>query len=139
MFGILVVTHGTMAEGIVDSLEMIMGNQEQLKALSFKPGDDINSLGEDIQNSIKILDTGEGVLVLVDLFGASPYNQAAMSKKELPNNDYRLVTGVSLPMLIEACSQRHMGKVIGEAYTVVIESAKDGVKEFFELLEERNK
>ena len=83
MTGILIVTHGEMATGMMDSLRLIMGEQEAYQTLSVKHGDDIVEFSEKIQAGIRQLDKGEGVLVLVDLFSASPYNQVAMCFNKL--------------------------------------------------------
>ncbi|MBL1230423.1 PTS sugar transporter subunit IIA [Enterococcus sp. BWB1-3] len=134
MTGILIVTHGKMADGIMDSLELIMGKQQNYHTLSLCHGDDINLFADQIQEQIKKLDKGNGVLVMVDLFSASPYNQTAMSFKKLEGHNYRLISGVNLPMVIEAFNQRMLGIVLDNMYKNVMQAGKDGIKEFFEEL-----
>ena len=89
MTGIAIVTHGEMAIGLMDSLSLIMGEQEDYQTLGLKHGDDIGEFGEKIQTAICELDTGDGVLVFVDLFSASTYNQAAMSFNKLKGGKRR--------------------------------------------------
>lgn len=138
MAGILLVTHGTMAEGIMDSLRLIMGEQTECDTLSLKHGDSIEEFAESIQKSIVDLDNGEGVLVLVDLFSASPYNQAAISFNKLKNHKYRLISGVNLPMVIEAFNQRMIGSDLETMYTAAMNAGKEGIKEFLEEMEKLN-
>lgn len=136
--GILVVTHGEMATGLMDSLSLIMGEQEDYQTLGLKHGDDIVEFSEKIQVGICGLDQGEGVLVLVDLFSASPYNQAAMSFNKLKDHKYRLVSGVNLPMLIEAFNQRMIGADLETMYQAAMNAGKDGIKEFLEEMAKLN-
>ena len=136
--GILVVTHGEMATGLMDSLRLIMGDQEDYQTLGLKHGDDIVEFSEKIQAGICELDQGEGVLVLVDLFSASPYNQAAMSFNKLKDHKYRLVSGVNLPMLIEAFNQRMIGADLETMYQAAMNTGKDGIKEFLEEMAKLN-
>ena len=138
MTGILVVTHGEMATGLMDSLSLIMGEQEDYQTLGLKHGDDIVEFSEKIQAGICELDQGEGVLVLVDLFSASPYNQAAMSFSKLKDHKYRLVSGVNLPMLIEAFNQRMIGADLETMYQAAMNAGKDGIKEFLEEMAKLN-
>ncbi|MDT2669884.1 PTS sugar transporter subunit IIA [Enterococcus dongliensis] len=132
MTGILIVTHGEMARGMIDSLNLIMGDQEEYQTLGLKHGDDIIAFKEEIQASIRQLDRGDGVLVLVDLFSASPYNQAALSFNELKGHKYRLISGVNLPMLIEAFNQRMIGEDLETMYQKAMIAGKEGIKEFLE-------
>ncbi|MFQ7234589.1 MAG: PTS sugar transporter subunit IIA [Enterococcus hulanensis] len=138
MTGILVVTHGEMATGLMDSLSLIMGEQEDYQTLGLKHGDDIVEFSEKIQTGICELDQGEGVLVLVDLFSASPYNQAAMSFNKLKDHKYRLVSGVNLPMLIESFNQRMIGADLETMYQAAMNAGKDGIKEFLEEMAKLN-
>ena len=131
MTGIVIVTHGEMATGLMDSLSLIMGEQEDYQTLGLKHGDDIGEFGEKIQTAICELDTGDGVLVFVDLFSASPYNQAAMSFNKLKEHHYRLISGVNLPMIVEAFNQRMIGADLETMYQAMT-AGKDGIKEFLE-------
>lgn len=135
MVGILLVTHGEMAPGIINALSLIMGEQTDYKTLGLFHGDDISQFKDKIQEAIIDLDTGEGVLVLVDLFSASPYNQTAMLFNDLQNHKLRLVSGVNLPMVIEAFNQRLIGSDLDTIYRSAMLTATEGVKEFLEEFE----
>lgn len=139
MIGVLVATHGKMAEGILDSAELIIGKQDNCKVLSLCHGDSIELFGESIKNAIIELNQGDGVLVFTDLFAASPYNQAALNYQHLKNCRYRSITGVNLPMLIEALSQRMVSEDLDAITESIIEVGKEGIKElFFELKKVKN-
>jgi len=102
MVGMLIVTHGRLGEGLLDAMQMIAGPQEKVDFVSLKEGDSIDELKERILNTVKMLDDGSGVLVFVDMFGASPSNAAAY----LLNENVEVITGVNLPMLLEIVSFR---------------------------------
>ena len=67
MVGIVLASHGGMAKGMLESAEMIMGEQEQIQALALNPQDDPLSLSEKMKEAAKAVDTGDGVILLVDL------------------------------------------------------------------------
>ena len=97
MFGIIVGTHGAFAEGILQSCEMIYGKREKLKAVTLVPGEGPDDVVAKYEKAIKELGT-EKVLFLNDLLGGSPYNAAC--RIVATNENYGIVTGVNLPMLI---------------------------------------
>ncbi|RKS85974.1 PTS system mannose-specific IIA component [Orbus hercynius] len=134
MIGVLLVSHGKMAEGIKDSVGMIVGDIGQFDTLALIPGQDIANLGTDILAKTKALNSGDGVLIFVDLFGASPYNA---SMKCLPewdklNIQTRVVTGMSLPMVITAVCNRDFSsleELAQDSINAGIENMKDAVAE----------
>lgn len=77
------------------------------------------------------MDKGKGVLVFTDLFAASPYNQTAAIYKDLKNHDYRSISGVNLPMLLESFGRRLSNESLEEITSAVIETGKGGIKELF--------
>lgn len=120
--GILVITHGIFGEELIKSAEMIVGAQENVKALSLMPGMDPADLIIDVQT---ILDTmPEGSLVMSDLFGGTPSNVSAAVASQ---RKIAAIAGVSLCMLIESLSLRlsMRGEELAEA---VIQAGKLGCK-----------
>jgi PTS system mannose-specific IIA component len=103
MVGILVVTHGSLAEELVKAARRIVGDVEELKAVVIDWDDDVTVAGKVIQDAIKQLDTGCGVLILTDMFGGTPTN---ISLSFLTEGKVEIVTGVNLPMLIKYCNLR---------------------------------
>ena len=99
MVGILLVTHGQMASGLLNATELIVGEQEAVATIELKEMDAIDALEASIDQEVLKLNSGDGVLVLVDLFGASPFNASARVAVRYPDVD--VITGMNLPMLLE--------------------------------------
>lgn len=102
MIGIVLAGHGSFCEGLRDAAQMIMGPQEQLALVPLGPAENLDEYREKLERARDEVDSGDGVLVLVDLFGGSPSNVAAY----LLGPTTEVVTGVSLPMLLEVLSAR---------------------------------
>lgn len=130
MFGILVATHGKMAEGIVDAGNLIVGEQDNIDHIALVHGKDIEEFGNELADKIRALDTGEGVLVLTDIYGASPYNQSAMKKQELSDVNYRIFSGVNLPMYLEAISKSLINEKLENVWEELLETSKESIRDF---------
>ena len=72
MVGIIVMTHGALAQGIVDAAELITGPAHQVQTLSLRREDNVNDLNDAFVAALEQVDTGDGVLVLTDLMGGLP-------------------------------------------------------------------
>ncbi len=103
MIGLVVVTHGRLAEEFRAALEHVVGAQERLETLCIGPDDDMESRREDILRAIRRVDDGSGVIVLTDMFGGTPSN-LAISALEPGRVD--VIAGVNLPMLVKLASVR---------------------------------
>ena len=97
MIGVLLVTHGQFCESMKESTEMVLGVQKNFYSLPLNPEDDIVCLQSRLLNKIQEMDQGEGVIVLVDLFGGSPYNAAASCLKHA---HMECVAGMNFPMIL---------------------------------------
>jgi len=106
MIGLVVVTHGRLAEEFLSAAEHVVGPQERVKAVSIGPDDDMEKRRGDILNAAKEVDDGDGVIILTDMFGGTPSN-LAISVMEKANAE--VVAGVNLPMLIKLASVRADG------------------------------
>lgn len=108
MVGLLLVTHGDLAKSLLNSAALIMGEAPLIESYGLYHGDDVDELKEKVKSAVKRLydqSEGDGVLVLVDLFGGSPSNAAARSLHELKDIvKAECVTGVNLPMLLEVAT-----------------------------------
>ena len=126
MIGICVISHGKLASGLKDSCELILGEQTQFLTLGLRDGDDFEEFKKSVLNSIKQVNHDKGVLVFVDLFGASPYNSVLFTFPELISSgiDVRMISGVNLPMIIEACDKRE-NMDLEELFHKVIHSGKE--------------
>ena len=104
MIGILIVSHGTLGESLIHCASHVMGKRPlYLRQLGVTVHDDPEAILPQAQDLIRFLDTGDGVLILSDIFGATPSNIAC--KLLLPGR-VEGVAGVNLPMLIRALSYR---------------------------------
>lgn len=130
MIGILLVSHGKMAEGIKDSVKMIVGDVEQFETLELIPGQDTEELKANILKKSKLLNSGKGVIILVDLYGASPYNasMACIPEWEKEGIDTRVISGMNLPMTITAICNRDFSTVT-DLTLEVIEAGKQDIKD----------
>lgn len=108
MVALLLVTHGDLAKALVGGVKLIMGDAPLVETYGLYHGDDIDGLKDTVKDAIIRLEEqseGDGVLVLTDLLGGSPYNATARSFYELGNNvKAECITGVNLPMVLEAAS-----------------------------------
>ncbi len=103
MIGVLLVTHGNFCESIKESTEMVLGFQKNFYSLPLDPGDDVANLRSRVLNKIQEMDQGEGVIVLVDLFGGSPYNAVASCLK---CTHTECIAGMNFPMLLGILENR---------------------------------
>lgn len=118
MTHIIVATHGKFSEEIVNSAAMVYGEDENCHVVTFLPGEGGEHLVEKYNAIIATLPGNEPVLFLVDLFGGSPYNAAARVASGLDNTD--IVTGISLPMLLEVLDAKD-----GSSLPELVETAKE--------------
>lgn len=104
MIGVIICTHSLFAEGLKSAAEMIVGEQENLIAITFNNGDSIDLLVEKMTSaSAEFESQGIPYVFLVDLFGASPFNAAMLSTV---GKNTSIVSGVNLGFLLELLSQR---------------------------------
>lgn len=103
MIGIVLVTHGRLAAEFVAALEHVVGPQPQVAAVCIEPEDDIEARRREIAERLRDVDSGEGVVILTDMFGGTPSN-LAISLMERPRVE--VVAGVNLPMLVKLAAVR---------------------------------
>lgn len=103
MKGIVLMSHGDMAKGMAQSATMFFGdNIEQFTYCCLKPENSPEDFALSLQEAIKQVDSGEGVILLADLFGGTPCNQAIFQL----NENVELIAGMSFPLLMELLGQR---------------------------------
>ncbi|MEQ8165624.1 MAG: PTS sugar transporter subunit IIA [Alphaproteobacteria bacterium] len=103
MIGLVLVTHGRLAEEFIAALEHVVGRQEHIAAVSIGPDDDMEVRRKDIVAEIEKVDQGDGVVVLTDMFGGTPSNLAISI---MESGKVEVLAGVNLPMLIKLVSVR---------------------------------
>ncbi|EIW12565.1 PTS system, IIA component, mannose/fructose/sorbose family [Lactiplantibacillus pentosus KCA1] len=134
MVGIVIASHGNFASGLLDAATLIIGEQTNVFTIGLKHGDDVAEFGEALSAGVAKVDEGNGVLVLTDLFGASPYNQAVMLSRRMEKLNYQLLTGVNLPMLLQALNDRMLDKDLEEMKANSKSAGQDGIVDFFAKL-----
>ncbi len=115
MIGVVLVTHGRLAQEFIDALEHVVGPQQSIAAVCIGPDDDMEQRRREIVESVAAVDGGKGVVLLTDMFGGTPSNLAI---SVLDQGRIEVVAGVNLPMLIKLASLRgkeSMATVITEA------------------------
>ena len=127
MVGIILASHGQFAEGILQSGSMIFGEQENVKAVILKPSEGPDDLRAKLEEAVASFDNQDEVLFLVDLWGGTPFNQSNTLFEE-HKDKWAIVSGLNLPMLIEAYASRFSMESAQEIAAHIIETAKDGVK-----------
>ena len=112
MIGVVVVTHGQLANELVNAAEMIVGDLPQFTAVSIGWHDDVNDAREDIAQAVERVRGEEGVLLLTDMFGGTPSN---LGMTFLETDRLEVITGVNLPMLIKLASLRRSSDLLAVA------------------------
>jgi PTS system ascorbate-specific IIA component len=106
MTGILLITHGSLGEALLANAAHVLGGmQPNAVAMNIQPGDRANDRLAEARSIVKAIDSGAGVLVLTDIFGATPANIAGCL---LTSAQVEGLAGVSLPMLVKALAYRHL-------------------------------
>ena len=103
MIGIVVVTHGRLADEFVAAIEHIVGGQKNMSAISIGPDDDIKQRRADILDAVTRVGSDSGVIVLTDMFGGTPSNLAISVMKP---GKVEVIAGINLPMLVKLASVR---------------------------------
>ena len=103
MIGVVLVTHGRLAVEFIAALEHVVGPQMQIAAICIGPDDDMEQRRHEILTSIGKVDSGEGVVLLTDMFGGTPSNLAI---SVMDRGKIEVIAGINLPMLIKLASVR---------------------------------
>ncbi|MDY5974706.1 PTS sugar transporter subunit IIB [Streptococcus hyovaginalis] len=128
--GIIIASHGKFAEGIHQSGSMIFGDQEKVQVVTFMPSEGPDDLYGHFNNAIAQFDADDEILVLADLWSGSPFNQASRVMGENPDRKFAIITGLNLPMLIQAYTERMMDANAGvdQVAANIIKESRDGIK-----------
>ena len=105
MIGMVLVTHGRLAEEFVSALEHVVGKQKNIAAICIGPDDDMERRRQEILDQVAKVDSGEGVVLLTDMFGGTPSN-LAISVMSQPKVE--VLAGINLPMLIKLAKIREI-------------------------------
>lgn len=125
MIGIVLVTHGNLAREFLAAMEHVVGKQEQARAISIGPDDDMEQRRADILAAAAEVDTGEGAILLTDMFGGTPSNLAISI---IDRAKVEVLAGVNLPMLIKLASVRRT-----ETLADAVVQARDAGKKYISV------
>ncbi len=112
MIGMVLVTHGRLADEFVNALEHVVGPQENVATVCIGPDDDMEQRRKDILASIAQVDRGKGVVLLTDMFGGTPSNLAI---SVIDKANVEVIAGINLPMLIKLASVRKTDALMAAA------------------------
>jgi len=138
MVGIIIASHGEFAEGILQSGAMIFGEQQNVAAVTLMPSEGPNDLRQKIEAGIASFEDSEQILILVDLWGGTPFNQAN-GLLDGHEDKWAIVSGLNLPMLIEAYAARFTDASAHEIAAKIHQTAIEGVRIKPEELEPQTK
>ena len=103
MIGIVLVSHGNLANEFAKTLEHIVGPQENLMTVSLFPDDDMEVKRKEIQDAVQQVGGNQGVVILTDMFGGTPSN---LAHSLLKGQNVEIVAGMNLPLLVKLVSSR---------------------------------
>ncbi|WP_415981446.1 PTS sugar transporter subunit IIA [Anaerostipes caccae] len=130
---VIAVSHGSYSKGLVESTQMLVGEQENLVAYGLFPEQTVATLTEKLEAEIQNTKEGEEILFVSDLFHGSPFN-AIVSLME--HHDIYHVTGINLPLMVEVMMGRYAGKSAEVIRAWLLEAAAGTVKDVRKLFEE---
>lgn len=134
MVGIILASHGEFANGIKQSSEMIFGQQPDVEAVILLPSEGPDQFRKKLEDAIASLSSQEQVLILCDLWGGTPFNQSSAVLKG-HEDKWAIVTGMNLPMIIEAYAQRLGSDDAHEIATHICATGAEGCKTLPESLQ----
>ena len=123
--GMVLVTHGRLAEELIAALEHVVGSQPNIISICIGPDDDMEQRRQEILESAAKADEGDGVVLLTDMFGGTPSNLAI---SVMDNANVEIIAGVNLPMLIKLASVRKT-----ETLAEAIESAQEAGRKYINI------
>lgn len=103
MIGLILVTHGHLADQFVEAMEHVVGKQTGVETVCIGPNDDMEQRRAEIAKAIETVDMGMGIIILTDLFGGTPSNLAISL---LDAGHVEVIAGINLPMLIRLAGAR---------------------------------
>lgn len=103
MIGLILVTHGRLAEEFVHAMQHVVGRQEAVATVCIGPNDDMERRRREIAEAITAVDSGQGTIILTDLFGGTPSNLAISLMQA---GKVEVIAGINLPMLIRLAGAR---------------------------------
>lgn len=124
MIGLVLAAHGDLAKGFLSAAELIAGKQDSFVVLALEEGMSPEEFRSKIKEGIEEADTGQGVLILADLFGGTPGNIALEFTLQ---DNVRLVAGINLGLVLEATQMRSFDLSLDELSQQLVPLGKEGI------------
>ena len=132
MRGIVITSHGPMAQGILETSKLFFGEQPQLTARCLDANDNPDEFVDVLKEAINEVDTGDGVVVFCDMLFGSPCNcMARVVAENLESDRIKVVTGVNLAMILQILATREAGD---PAVEELLNAGKDGIVDLIATL-----
>lgn len=125
MIGIVLAAHGPLPDALLESARMILGDPGQIATVTLMPGDSLEGLVERLRAAVEEVSAEDGVLILLDLFGGTPSNAAALLTQQIER--VYAVSGVNVPMLLETLMDRQYADNVQALAATAFESGQQGV------------
>lgn len=136
LIGLLLVTHGNLGSALLDSTEIIAGKVKQAGAVGLFHGDSPEQFRGKIEKEIELLDTGDGIIVMVDIIGGTPGNEAM---KMTSDHKLKILSGVNLAMVLEFTLNREFVNNVNDVAKTSMESANLSIKDLSLICEQIRK
>ena len=120
MIGMVLVTHGRLAEEFIAATEHVVGAQENVRAISIGPDDDMEQRRKDIMEAVSAVNDGSGAVLPTDMFGGTPSNLAISM---MDQGEVEVIAGMNLPMLIKLATVREKS-TLREAAAIAQEAGR---------------
>lgn len=125
MIGLVLVTHGNLASEFISAMQHVVGPQDQIMGVCIGPEDDMEMRRNEILEKVNTVNSGDGVVLLTDMFGGTPSN-LALSIMDRANVE--ILAGINLPMLIKIASLRKENDL-----KRTVEGAQDAGKKYINI------
>ncbi|NIO17748.1 MAG: PTS fructose transporter subunit IIA [Deltaproteobacteria bacterium] len=134
MIGVVIVSHGNLATEVLKTAELIVGKIEHAMAVNIDAKASMEKIHNDIEKAIKSVDSGDGVLVMTDMFGGTPSN---LSLSFLGRYDVEVITGVNTPMVLRVPTAREKEKNLEDLARFIKEYGQKNITIASEILKRR--
>lgn len=123
MIASIVIGHGSFGSSILESAEMIIGKQENIQTVDFLEEDSLDDIDKKISQALANLDTDDGVIVLADLMGGTPFNRAMLKASE--NSNLKVIAGINMPFVLEILNNRSQNENIDSLIEETITTSRE--------------
>lgn len=129
---VIVVSHGSFSKGVVNSVQMLAGEQEDFVAYGLYPEQTVTDLTQQLEEELKNTSEGKEVIFLSDLFHGSPFNAVVSLMK---NYKFSHITGINIPLTVALILERYSGGSAQEICETVLKDAPDTIKDVSKLFD----